>query len=148
MKKKLIFEISSFLTTLKGSTAQYSKNPLFYPKFGFSQNFTEGSQGVHGGLKTCLGCPKTLWKLSTVISPTLTHFGEKSIFSFFENFFGLKWSFLHCFWRKAHHMRSKNVFFKKSRCRIKNRASRGVYNMLWHYARERGCPKSMIWKTS
>ena len=59
-----------------------------------------------------------------------------------------KWRFLAKTSQNPHHMRSKNIFFENSRCDIKNRASRGFYNMLWHYVPERGGPKSTIWRTS
>ena len=73
---------------------------------------------------------------------------KNEFFEFFRFFFDSKSPFLHCFWRKAHHMRSKNIFFENSRCDIKNRASRGFYIMLWHYARQRGGHNSTIWKKS
>ena len=73
---------------------------------------------------------------------------QNRFFEFLRFFFAWKWLFLHRFWRKAQHMRSKNIFFKKSRRHIKNRASRGFYNMLWYYTPERGSPKHTIWRTS
>jgi len=90
--------------------------------------------------KHVLDVPKQFSNLLRSYNWLWSILSQNQFLRFFEVFLAWKWPFLHYFWRKAHHMRPKNIFFEKSRRHIKNRASRGFYNMLWHYAPQRRDP--------